>query len=246
MLGRKLEVIVADEGEAATEGPKVGIAAVNKLTGEDRVNVLDRRLRFRRHARRAAAHRARQDDLPRHRLGLARDPGEGQGGVRALQVHLPRQSDQFGQAGQRAPRFHQRKAQRRSRIETDRDPRRERQMGAGHGAVDQEGRRGGRPRGPARRILRRADRRLLAHLRQGQGQRLAVPGPDHLARRIRRLRQAMVRRQGPGADRRHRREEHGCEFLRARGRQVDRRSVGELRRARAAHAEHGRRGGTRS
>src|SRR5262249_34533216 len=40
VLGKKLEVIVADEGEAATEGPKVGIAAVNKLTGEDRVNVL--------------------------------------------------------------------------------------------------------------------------------------------------------------------------------------------------------------
>jgi branched-chain amino acid transport system substrate-binding protein len=31
---------VADEGEAASEGPKVGIAAVNKLTGEDGVNVL--------------------------------------------------------------------------------------------------------------------------------------------------------------------------------------------------------------
>jgi len=40
VLGRKLEMIVADEGEAATEGPKVGIAAVNKLTGEDKVNVL--------------------------------------------------------------------------------------------------------------------------------------------------------------------------------------------------------------
>src|SRR5262245_44648395 len=40
LLGSKLEVIVADEGEAATEGPKVGIAAVNKLTGEDKVNVL--------------------------------------------------------------------------------------------------------------------------------------------------------------------------------------------------------------
>jgi len=40
VLGSKFEVIVADEGEAATEGPKVGIAAVNKLTGEDRVNVL--------------------------------------------------------------------------------------------------------------------------------------------------------------------------------------------------------------
>ena len=40
VLGSKLEAIVADEGEAATEGPKVGIAAVNKLTGEDRVNVL--------------------------------------------------------------------------------------------------------------------------------------------------------------------------------------------------------------
>jgi len=40
VLGRKFEVIVADEGEAASEGPKVGIAAVNKLTGEDKVDVL--------------------------------------------------------------------------------------------------------------------------------------------------------------------------------------------------------------
>jgi len=40
VLGRKLEVVVADEGEAASEGPKVGIAAVNKLTGEDHVDVL--------------------------------------------------------------------------------------------------------------------------------------------------------------------------------------------------------------
>jgi branched-chain amino acid transport system substrate-binding protein len=38
--GRKLELVVADEGEAASEGPKVGIAAVNKLTGEDHVDVL--------------------------------------------------------------------------------------------------------------------------------------------------------------------------------------------------------------
>jgi branched-chain amino acid transport system substrate-binding protein len=40
VLGRKLEMIVADEGEAASDGPKVGIAAVNKLTGDDHVNVL--------------------------------------------------------------------------------------------------------------------------------------------------------------------------------------------------------------
>ena len=40
VLGRKLEMISADEGEAATEGPKVGIAAVNKLTSEDHVDVL--------------------------------------------------------------------------------------------------------------------------------------------------------------------------------------------------------------
>jgi branched-chain amino acid transport system substrate-binding protein len=38
--GRKLAMVVADEGEAASEGPKVGIAAVNKLTGEDHVDVL--------------------------------------------------------------------------------------------------------------------------------------------------------------------------------------------------------------
>lgn len=40
VLGRKLEMIAADEGEAASEGPKVGIAAVNKLTSEDHVDVL--------------------------------------------------------------------------------------------------------------------------------------------------------------------------------------------------------------
>ncbi len=40
VLGRKLEMIVADEGEAASDGPKVGIAAVNKLTSEDHVDVL--------------------------------------------------------------------------------------------------------------------------------------------------------------------------------------------------------------
>ncbi len=38
--GRKLQMVVADEGEAAAEGPKTGIAAVNKLTGEDHVDVL--------------------------------------------------------------------------------------------------------------------------------------------------------------------------------------------------------------
>src|SRR5580704_10898641 len=40
VIGRKLEMLVADEGEAAADGPKMGIAAVNKLTGEDHVNVL--------------------------------------------------------------------------------------------------------------------------------------------------------------------------------------------------------------
>ena len=40
VLGRHFEMVVADEGEAASEGPKVGIAAVNKLTGEDHVDVL--------------------------------------------------------------------------------------------------------------------------------------------------------------------------------------------------------------
>ena len=40
VLGRQLTMIVADEGQAASEGPKVGIAAINKLTGEDHVDVL--------------------------------------------------------------------------------------------------------------------------------------------------------------------------------------------------------------
>ena len=40
VLGRQLTMVVADEGEAASEGPKVGIAAINKLTGEEHVDVL--------------------------------------------------------------------------------------------------------------------------------------------------------------------------------------------------------------
>jgi len=40
VLGRKFEMITADEGEAANEGPKVGIAAVNKLTSDEHVDVL--------------------------------------------------------------------------------------------------------------------------------------------------------------------------------------------------------------
>jgi branched-chain amino acid transport system substrate-binding protein len=40
VLTRRLESVVADEGEAASEGPKLGIAAINKLTGEDHVDVL--------------------------------------------------------------------------------------------------------------------------------------------------------------------------------------------------------------
>ncbi|HXW27812.1 MAG TPA: ABC transporter substrate-binding protein [Xanthobacteraceae bacterium] len=40
VLGRPLAMVVADEGEAASEGPKVGIAAINKLTGEEHVDVL--------------------------------------------------------------------------------------------------------------------------------------------------------------------------------------------------------------
>src|SRR5450759_4233563 len=39
VLGRKFEMTAADEGEAANEGPKVGIAAVNKLTSDDHVDV---------------------------------------------------------------------------------------------------------------------------------------------------------------------------------------------------------------
>jgi branched-chain amino acid transport system substrate-binding protein len=37
---RRFESVVADEGEAASDGAKLGIAAINKLTGEDQVNVL--------------------------------------------------------------------------------------------------------------------------------------------------------------------------------------------------------------
>lgn len=40
VLGRKLAMVVADEGEAVAEGPKMGVAAVNKLTGENHVDVL--------------------------------------------------------------------------------------------------------------------------------------------------------------------------------------------------------------
>ncbi len=40
VLGRKLAMVVADEGVISSEGAKTGIAAVNKLTGEDHVDLL--------------------------------------------------------------------------------------------------------------------------------------------------------------------------------------------------------------
>ena len=206
VLGRKLEMVVADEGEAATDGPKVGIAAVNKLTSEDHVDVLiggyDSGVTLGElpHIARAktiflgigsaspAIQQKVKDDYDHYKYIFRVNP-----------INSARQS-------QALLDFITGKLKGELGLQEDLDHRRERQMGPGHGAGHQEGRAGRRHRGAGCRVLRRADRRFLTALRQGEGQRLAVSDRHHVARRVRRFRQAVVRRQGAGADRRHRRQ----------------------------------------
>ena len=90
LLGRKLEMVVADE----TENPEQGIAAIKKLTADDKVDVLIGGYTSRRDAGAAAAHFQRQDDLYRRRRRLPGDHRQGEDRLRELQIHLPRLPDQ--------------------------------------------------------------------------------------------------------------------------------------------------------
>ena len=67
--------------------------------------------------------------------------------------------------------------------------------------------------------------------------RRAVPDRDPVARLLRRVREAMVRRAGSDPDRRHRRQEPGCRLLHPRGRQGQQRDRRHARDPRAADAE---------
>ncbi len=162
VLGRKLEMIVADEGEAATEGPKVGIAAVNKLTGDDNVNVLiggyDSGVTL--------------GELPH--IARAKTIFLGIGSASpAIQPKVKEDYDSYkyifrvnpiNSAKQASALIDFITASSRAISATTRSS----ILGENAKWVqdmvpsDQEGRRGGRPRGSARRVLRRADRRLLA------------------------------------------------------------------------------------
>ena len=66
---------------------------------------------------------------------------------------------------------------------------------------------------------------------------LAISAHHPVARRIRRIRQAVVRRESAGADRRHRREEPGRRLLQARRRQGDLGSHDQFRAAQTDHRE---------
>ena len=70
VLGRKLEMVVADE----TENPETGISAIKKLTADEKVDVLIGGYTSGVTLAQLPHISARQDDLPRRRRGLARDP----------------------------------------------------------------------------------------------------------------------------------------------------------------------------
>ena len=82
VLGRKLEVVTADEGES----PKEGVAAVNKLTGDNNVNVLiggyDSGVTL---AELPHISRAQTIFLGTG-FGITLNPAEGQGRLRQLQI----------------------------------------------------------------------------------------------------------------------------------------------------------------
>mgnify|MGYP002363113918 CR=1 FL=1 len=111
LVGRKLEMVVADE----TENPEQGIAAIKKLTADDKVDVLiggytsGVTLAQLPHIANAktiylGVGAANAEDLKRGRDGgmLARNHGEGEGRLRKLQVYLPRLPDPRRPSGPRA------------------------------------------------------------------------------------------------------------------------------------------------
>ena len=87
LLGRKLEMVAADE----TENPEQGIAAIKKLTADDKVDVLIGGYTSG-VTLAQLPHIERQDDLSRCRRGLARDHRKGEERLRQLQIYLPRLS----------------------------------------------------------------------------------------------------------------------------------------------------------
>jgi ABC-type branched-subunit amino acid transport system substrate-binding protein len=239
VLGNKLEAIVADEGEAATEGPKVGIAAVNKLTGEDRVNVLiggyDSGVTLGElpHISRAktiflgigsaspSIQQKVKDDYEHYKYIFCVNPINSAKQANALIDFI------------------------RGKLKGELDLARIAILGENAKWVQdmvpliKKGSESAGLQVPISEFfdVQTADFSPIFAKIKDSG---AVPRPDHLPRRLGRLRQAMVRRQGPGTDRRNRREKHGRELLRAGRRQIGRRSIRELRRARAVDANHGR------
>ncbi len=206
VLGRKFEMIVADEGEAASEGPKVGIAAVNKLTSEDHVDVLiggyDSGVTLGElpHIARAktiflgigsaspAIQQKVKDDYEHYKYIFRVNPINSAKQSQALLSFIT--GKLRGELGYKKISIIGENA----KWVQDMVP------------AIKKGAAGCRARGTGRRVLRCADRRFFATVRQGEEQRLAISDRHHFPWRVRRLRQAMVRRQGPGPDRRNRRQ----------------------------------------
>jgi len=116
LLGRKLEIVVADE----TENPEQGIAAIKKLTADDKVDVLIGGYTSGVTLAQLPHISNGQDHLSRHRGGISVHHGEGEGRLRQLQIHFPRLPDQRRASGPRPGRFHQWQAERRLEVIEDR------------------------------------------------------------------------------------------------------------------------------
>ncbi len=131
VLGRKLEMVVADE----TENPETGISAIKKLTADEKVDVLIGGYT-------SGVTLAQLPHISAAKtiyLGvgarLALDPGQGQDRLRQLQIRLPRRAAARRPPGAPAHRLHLDLRQGRTRHQQDRHRRRERQVGAGPGAA---------------------------------------------------------------------------------------------------------------
>ena len=136
VLGRKLEMVVADE----TENPETGISAIKKLTADEKVDVL------------IGGYTSGVTLAQLPHISAAKTIYLGVGaaspsitakvktGLRQLQVHLPRRTAARRPPGAPADRLHLHLRQGRARHQQDRHRRREREVGAGPGAAAEEGR----------------------------------------------------------------------------------------------------------
>ena len=235
LLGRKLEIVVADE----TENPEQGIAADQEADRRRQGRRSDRRLYQR------CRHLAQLPHISNAKtiyLGIGAaspcDHGEGEGRLRQLQVHFPRLPDQCRASGARRWSISSTASSKASwatqkiaivgeNAKWVQDLVPILKKGAADGGTDV-------------RLAEFFDTStsdfspLFAKVKESGAQYLHR---HPLARLLGHLRQAMVRRAGADPDRRHRRKKPGRRLLRSRRRQGHRGNGRAFRHARAPDAE---------